>query len=185
MDIKQLATGGLALQDDVNGLEVVRWELGKRLSVSAGASAAVAVQAETVFATNQFIIIPNRLQAGNVIRARGQGTVTTANGTLQIRARLGGVAGVLVMDTGSAITPANGDIFAFDLSLAVIDTGATGHVYGTFNWTIGTAGTGTLRTGKTASIVVDTTSSQTFVVTQQNGTGVGSITLDYLVVELS
>jgi hypothetical protein len=151
---------------------------------SVGASGSVAAQAETAFGTNHYVIPANNLKIGSKLRVRGGGTITTANGTLQIRVRLGGVGGVLVMDTGNAITPANGDQFHFDLSLSVIDTGATGHVYGVFSWGIGTGNTATLRFNKTASVAVDTTSSQDLVVTQQNGTGNGAITLDYLDVEM-
>lgn len=152
--------------------------------VSAAASAAVTTQAETIFATNQLTIKAGTLKAGQKVRVRGAGTVTTANGTLQIRVRYGGVGGVLILDTGNAITPSNGDIFQFDGSFTVTDVGATGHIYGAFSWNIGTAGTGTWRAGKTASIAIDTTTDKVLNVTQQNGTGAGSLTLDYLDVEI-
>lgn len=152
--------------------------------VSAAPSGAVAVQAETIFPTNQYTFKAGTLKTGQKIKIRGGGTITTANGTLDIRVRYGGVAGVIVLDTGAAITPANGDIFSFDLCLTVTDVGATGHVYGVFFWNIGTAGTGTTRAGKTASIAIDTTADKVLNVTQQLGTGAGSLTLDYLDVEI-
>lgn len=148
--------------------------------LSLAASGAVAAQAETIFGTNQYTILANSLKPGQRIKVRGQGTVTTANGTLQVRMRYGGVAGVLMLDTGASITPSNGDLFHFDGEFVVTDVGATGHVYGTFMWGIGTSATGTTRFGKTASIAIDTTADKVLNVTQQNGTGAGSVTLDYL-----
>lgn len=158
--------------------------IGGKVFSSVGVSGAVAAQAETIYATNQYTIPANTLKAGTVIKVRAVGTIGTANGTFEVRGRLGGVAGVLVFDTGTSITPSNGDRFHVDVLISTIDSGATGHVQAMATWSIGTVATATMRHDARASVAIDTTASQVLCLTQQLGTGAGSTTLDQLYVEV-
>ncbi len=131
----------------------------------------------------------NFLKAGTTIRGKVTGVMATpgaAPATARLRVYYGGVAGVLLLDTG-AFTPAV-DLVAsmidMDFTLTGLTTGATGTIeaQGKVLWNsntlpaargMGTAATGT---GNTAAKTIDTTASKDLVVSWTWGTAVSGCT---------
>lgn len=95
--------------------------------------------------TTETIIFPNTnvpgnyLQDGRLVRVRASGRYsTTATPTIRFRARLGGVAGTLIWDSGTITLPTvTAGLWTFEFDIQVRSNGATGTVF-----TIGTVEVG-------------------------------------------
>jgi len=160
---------------------------GRAHSTVAASTAITNTTTETLFDEN-YSIPANTLKAGTVIRYRAQGIATATNGTdtLQIRARIGGVAGTLLLAT-AAVDVADNDTFHLEGSITVRTAGASGTLVASGMHVLGVPGTATARNGFTASTAVDTTASQVLGVTAEWGAAstANSVRLDILEVSIA
>jgi hypothetical protein len=160
--------------------------VGGTLGVAAVPSAPIsATAAETVFSTATAALGANFARASTYIQFHAQGIATAVVNTLRIRARLGGLAGTVILDTGVVAIVAN-DIFQLDGIIVFRTVGVAGTLVGDGKWLLGTPATATTRGGFVGSTAVDTTVSQNLAITAQwGGMAAGdSVRMDSYVVEV-
>jgi hypothetical protein len=138
---------------------------------------------ETTF--DQFYTIPaNRLRAGDLIRVRAQGIVTSSNATdtLDIHLEIGGQQ---VLATG-AVDVSNSDIFVIDAVATIRATGMPGTMVAAGWVALGTEGMVTAKAGKLVGGSINTTIARDVFVsaTWSAASAANSVRLDLFTVEI-
>lgn len=153
--------------------EVAPWPHTHERTIITSSTAVANTVTETLFNRNH-TFPAGTLFAPLVLRIRAGGQYsTTGTPTLQLRIRIGGVAGVLVLDSG-AVTMGNGvtsRAWWIDATVMIRTDGATGTVVGAgmfgFNTAAAATSDGTTIHARGASATLDTTASQVVGITAQ------------------
>ncbi len=156
-------------------------------SNEAASSAISNTTTETAFDTS-YTFPKNSLAAGQVIKIKWQGIVTSTNSTdtLAIKVYIGGITGTLLF-THAATDVANNNVFMGEYELIVRTVGASGTIvgFGRGKSVPAAEGTATYKDDILASTTIDTTAVQRVAVsaTWSVASASNSVRLDFLTVE--
>lgn len=155
---------------------------------------AVASSAAETIAFPNITIPGNYLQGGRVLRLTAYGRLSSVSAaTIRFRARLGGVAGTLVWDSGLITTNSpTAALWKIEIVIQVRSNGASGTVFAIGDCIVGSAAAPTVASATgapaigvygsagddtPAAVTVDLTANQDFALTAQWGASSASNTL--------
>lgn len=145
-------------------------------------SAALSLNAETIFDKSVQLSPANQLRVGDVYRVRGKARVTAggAGNTVVIRSRLNTAAGVLLGESTS-FDPGNDALIVLDFLVTIRSIGAGGTLTSAG---LALAATNANATGSAGTVAIDTTAANTIVFTADwNADTADAVVLEDLVVE--